>query len=207
MNRLGKLVFGVFAAFGIAWTGLVAYPILTFAGLKQATDEASGDLVPPPKPGVAEQGYHVYAANGCVYCHSQYVRDPAEGADIDRKWGKRRTVARDYIFDRHVFLGNSRSGADLTNLGVRQTDAQWYYRELYSPRLVHPETTMPAYRWLFRTQKISGQASDDALKIEGPESPAAGFEIVPTAQGKALVAYLLSLKRDYPLPEAPEPAQ
>lgn len=207
MNRLGNLLFGVFAAFGIAWIGLVAYPILTFAGLQQVTDEASGERVPPPKPGVAEQGYHVYAANGCVYCHSQYVRDTGEGADIDRKWGKRRTVARDYIFDRQVFLGTSRSGADLTNLGVRQNDVQWYYRELYSPRSVHPETTMPAYRWLFRTQKISGQASDDALKIEGPDAPTPGYEIVPTAQGRALIAYLLSLKRDYPLPEAPEPAQ
>jgi cytochrome c oxidase cbb3-type subunit II len=31
-----------------------------------------------------------------------------------------------------------------------------------------------------------------------------GYEVVPTEDAKALVAYLLSLKRDYPLPEAPE---
>jgi phosphoserine aminotransferase len=34
-----------------------------------------------------------------------------------------------------------------------------------------------------------------------------GYEVVPTAEAEALVAYLLSLNRNYPLPEAPEPPQ
>ena len=62
-----------------------------------------------------------------------------EGSDIDRKWGTRRTVARDYMFDQQVFLGTSRLGADLTNVGVRQTDPQWFYRILYNPQAMSPE--------------------------------------------------------------------
>ena len=85
-----------------------------------------------------------------LYCHSQFVRAQDEGNDIDRKWGTRRTVARDYMFDRQVFLGTSRLGADLSNVGVRQTDPQWFYRILYSPQTMSPEVSMPAYRWLFR---------------------------------------------------------
>lgn len=201
MNKVVKLFFGVFGAFGLSWLGFVAYPYLTFAGLQPNKDPNTREMAPPAKPGTAEQGYQVYASSGCIYCHSQIVRDKNEGSDIDREWGKRRTVARDYLYDRQVFLGASRLGADLTNVGVRQTDPQWFYRYLYS---THPESAMPAYKWLFRTQKIAGQASTDAVKLDGADAPPPGYEVVPTEDGKALVDYLLSLKRNYALPEAPE---
>jgi cytochrome c oxidase cbb3-type subunit 2 len=204
VNKITGLFFGVFVLFGAAWLGLVAYPYLTFAGLRQSKDDATGALAPLGNPGTAAQGARVYAANGCLYCHSQFVRAQDEGNDIARKWGTRRTVARDYMFDRQVFLGTSRLGADLSNVGVRQTDPQWFYRILYSPQTMSPEVSMPAYRWLFVTREIQGQPSVDALKLEGPEAPSPGYEIVPTEEGKALVGYLLSLKKNYPLPEAPE---
>ena len=207
MNKLTGLFFGVFLLFGLSWLALAAYPYITFAGLQRSKDEATGALAPPGNPGTADQGARVYAANGCFYCHSQYVRDKNEGSDIDRKWGKRRTVARDYMFDRAVFLGTSRLGADLTNAGDRQTDPQWFYRLLYNPRAATPESVMPAYRWLFRTQEIQGQPSANAVKLEGTDAPPPGHEVVPTAEGKALVDYLLSLKKNYPLPEAPEPTE
>ncbi|HKM58997.1 MAG TPA: cbb3-type cytochrome c oxidase subunit II [Chthoniobacterales bacterium] len=204
MNRITGLFWGVFLLFGLSWIGLVAYPYLTFAGLRQSKDETTGALSPQGLPGIATQGARVYAANGCFYCHSQYVRDKDEGTDIDRKWGTRRTVARDYMFDRQVFLGTSRLGADLTNVGVRQTDPQWYYKLLYNPHSIGHEAVMPAYRWLFETRQIQGQPSVDAVKLGGADAPPAGYEVVPTAEGKVLVGYLLSLKRNYPLPEAPE---
>jgi cytochrome c oxidase cbb3-type subunit II len=204
LNKVVKLFFGVFGAFGLSWLGFVAYPYLTFAGLQPNKDPNTREVAPLAKPGTAEQGYHVYASSGCIYCHSQFVRDKNEGSDIDREWGKRRTVARDYLYDRQVFLGTSRLGADLANVGVRQTDPLWFYRYLYS---AHPESAMPAYKWLFRTQKIAGQASTDAVKLDGADAPPPGYEVVPTEDGKALVDYLLSLKRNYALPEAPEPTE
>jgi cytochrome c oxidase cbb3-type subunit 2 len=207
MNKLSRLFFGVFLLFGLSWFALAAYPYIEFAGLRQSKDESTGALAPLANPGTSDQGARVYAANGCFYCHSQYVRDKNEGSDIDRKWGKRRTVARDYMFDRAVFLGTSRLGADLTNVGDRQTDPQWFYRVLYNPQGMTPESVMPAYRWLFRTQEIQGQPAADAVKLEGADAPPPGHEVVPTAEGKALVDYLLSLKKNYPLSEAPEPTE
>jgi cytochrome c oxidase cbb3-type subunit II len=207
MNKLTRLFFGVFLLFGLSWFALAAYPYIEFAGLRQSKDEATGALAPLGNPGTSDQGARVYAANGCFYCHSQYVRDKNEGSDIERKWGKRRTVARDYMFDRAVFLGTSRLGADLTNVGDRQTDPQWFYRLLYNPRATAPASVMPAYRWLFTTREIQGQPSADAVKLEGTDAPPRGYEVVPTAEGKALVDYLLSRKTNYPLPEAPEPTE
>ena len=207
MNKFAHLFLGVFGLFGASWLAFVAYPYITFAGMQPNKDPNTNAVAPQGNPGTADQGARVYAANGCVYCHSQFVRDKNEGADIDRGWGKRRTVARDYMFDRYVFLGNSRLGGDLTNIGVRQTDPQWFYRLLYDPRSLHPASVMPSFRYLFRTRKISGQSSADALKLSGPAAPPRGYEIVPTEQGRAIVAYLISLKRNYALPEAPEPAE
>ena len=40
-----------------------------------------------------------------------------------------------------------------------------------------------------------------------PDKTPEGYEIVPTYEAEALVAYLVSLNRNYPLPEAPEPPQ
>ncbi len=207
MKSITRFVLGIFILFGLSWIGFVAYPYMTFAELKADRDSVTNELTPPNVPGVAQQGSRVFAANGCVYCHSQFARDKTEGGDIDRGWAKRRTVARDYMNDRQVFLGVSRLGPDLTNVGVQQKDAQWYYRLLYNPQSISPTSTMPAYRWLFREQKIVGQAANNALKLEGPEKPRPGNEIVPTAEGESLVGYLLSLKRDYNLPEAPEPKE
>ena len=207
MKSITGVVLGIFVLFGLSWIGLVAYPYMTFAELKPDRDAITNESFPPGVPGVAQRGSHVFAANGCVYCHSQFARDKIEGSDIDRQWAKRRTVARDYMNDRQVFLGTSRLGSDLTNVGVRQKDPQWYYKLLYNPQAIDPASTMPAYRWLFRERKIAGQAANNALKLEGADKPKPGYEIVPTAEGESLVAYLLSLKRDYNLPEAPEPKE
>jgi len=65
------------------------------------------------------RGARVYAANGCNYCHSEQVRAGYSGADIERKWGDRRSAPRDYIFERPVLLGKMRMGQDLANIGAR----------------------------------------------------------------------------------------
>ena len=67
--------------------------------------------------GMVVRGARVYAANGCVYCHSQQVRPEYGGSDIERHWGERRSAPRDYIFEPIVFLGKMRIGPDLANVG------------------------------------------------------------------------------------------
>ena len=82
-------------------------------------DEEQTDVYPAPKSGMAERGRKVFTANGCFYCHSQQVRADYAAADIDRKWGERRSAPRDYVFDRPVLLGKMRTGPDLANVGKR----------------------------------------------------------------------------------------
>lgn len=197
------------AAFLFTWMGLVVFPWIVLGHLPPIQDEGSTDITPWDASGLAHQGERVYAANGCVYCHTQQVRPASSGADIIRGWGTakdddgkeltRRTYPRDYIWQGQVFLGNSRTGADLSNVGQRFPNAAALYRYLYSPSVVNDHSSMPAYRFLFIKQKISGAPSVDALALTGEDAPPAGYEIVPTDEARSLVAYLLSLKKGYHL--------
>jgi cbb3-type cytochrome oxidase cytochrome c subunit len=131
------------------------------------------------------------------------VRIVPVGPDIARGWGKRRTVAEDYLYDDPVMLGSLRVGPDLANVGVRLPDPNWHLRHLYAPRLEVKDSPMPPYRYLFTMRRIGWQPSPDALQLPGEFAPPPGFEIVPKPEARALVAYLSSLRTDAVLFEAP----
>jgi cbb3-type cytochrome oxidase cytochrome c subunit len=119
MKGLTPLFLGIFGTFAFSWIGLTVIPTWQIGHLNPESDEEGTDIYPRPQSGMFERGAHIYAANGCVYCHSQQVRADYIADDIQRKWGNRRSAPRDYIFDRPVFLGKMRMGQDLANIGAR----------------------------------------------------------------------------------------
>jgi cytochrome c oxidase cbb3-type subunit 2 len=127
----------------------------------------------------------------------------ATGADIARGWGVRRSVAADYLYDCPVQLGSIRVGPDLADVGARLPDANWQLLHLYAPQSVAKDSAMPPFRYLFETQKIGDAPSTDALNLPKEFAPADGYEVVPKPEAKELVSYLLSLRADVPLYEAP----
>jgi cytochrome c oxidase cbb3-type subunit II len=201
--RYGPLIFlGVFLTLAGSWCGLVLLPQIQLGRQQAVKIEETGELYPQPRSGLAQQGLEVYRANGCVYCHSQQVRPEGFGADILRNWGQRRTVARDYLYDKPVMLGTMRTGPDLTNIGLRQSSVEWHLSHLYNPQITSKGSIMPPFPFLFEKRKIGARPSPDALKLAGKFAPEPGYEIVPKPEVKALVQYLLSLKANAPLPEA-----
>ena len=131
------------------------------------------------------------------------TRIVATGADIARGWGSRQSVAADYLYDQPVQLGSLRAGPDLSNIGIRSPDANWQLQHLYAPKSVTPNSTMPSFKFLFDVRKIGATPAPDALNLPKEFAAAAGFEIVPKPEAKQLAAYLLSLKANVPLYEAP----
>jgi cytochrome c oxidase cbb3-type subunit 2 len=197
----------IFGLFLFVWIAMVVMPWTDLGHLEPLPVAGSDtDIVPWDSPGLAHHGEQVYIAAGCVYCHTQQVRPKTSGADLIRGWGtaknstddskeptiERRTYPRDYIWQTTVQLGNSRMGADLSNVGE-------LYNLLYGAQPDEMRSSMPQYRYLFTTQKISGAPSEKALLLSGPVAPDPGYEVVPTAECDALVAYLLSLKKGYHL--------
>lgn len=126
------------------------------------------------------------------------------GVDIEvRKWGVRASVAADYLYDDPVMLGSQRIGPDLSNVGHRSQGESWQLHHLYHPRTKVEGSTMPDYRFLFEKRRIGAAPSPTALQLTGDLAPPDGWEIVPTADALALVAYLQSLKVTEALFEAP----
>ncbi|HKW29340.1 MAG TPA: cbb3-type cytochrome c oxidase subunit II [Verrucomicrobiae bacterium] len=127
----------------------------------------------------------------------------ATGPDIARGWGRRHSVAEDFLYDDPVQLGSLRIGPDLADVGTRQPDANWQLVHLYAPQSVVKDSAMPPFRYLFRIQKIGSAPSPDALVFSKGSGPPAGYEVVPTAGAQELAAYLLSLHADVSLHDAP----
>src|SRR5467141_4372859 len=117
MKGLIPLFLGIFGTLAFSWVGLTVIPNWQIGHLNPQSDEEGTDIYPMPQSGMVTRGARVYAANGCIYCHSQQVRAAYSANDIERKWGDRRSAPRDYIFDRPVLLGKKRMGPDLANVG------------------------------------------------------------------------------------------
>lgn len=205
----GLIIFaGIFVTLAFSWALLIFFNAThpEYGYLQPHEDEMTGAYRPAPTAGLTERGREVYAEMGCVSCHTQVVRRPGFGADTERGWGDRQSVARDYIGHKQVHLGSNRVGPDLRNVGDRGIPEEWseltwqqyHHLHLYDPRSVAEGSLMPAFSFLYETQEIVGEPSPRALPLRAEP----GYEIVPTDRAIALVAYLRSLSLDYELPEA-----
>jgi len=160
MKGVTALFLGIFGTFAFSWTGLMLIPNFQIGHLDPQADEEGTDIYPVPKSGMAERGRKIYAANGCVYCHSQQVRADYASSDIERKWGTRRSAPRDYIFDRPALLGKMRVGPDLANIGKRApSDDQ---------NAPAPSTTSPAPS----ASPAAGANASPAASASAPAAPA-----------------------------------
>lgn len=93
----------------------------------------------------AEQhGRDLYIREGCVYCHSQYIRPVA---DEDLRWGPV-TQAGEYAYDTPHLFSTRRIGPDLSRVGLKYSD-EWHYAHFWDPRMIVPDSIMPRFKRLF----------------------------------------------------------
>ncbi len=93
----------------------------------------------------AERGRQVYIAEGCIHCHSQYVRP--QTADV-LMWGPVESL--DAVHLQHPpLIGNRRQGPDLSQVGARRSSL-WFKMHFFDPPEVSGASIMPSYAFLFR---------------------------------------------------------
>ena len=205
MKSLPVIFCGVFFTIALSWTGLILTSQIQYGSLERAA--ASPDeptLYPLQMSGAAIRGKDVYIAQGCLYCHTQQVRPRHQGGDIERGWGQRYTVARDYILQERVLLGTMRTGPDLADIGTRQKSNEWHYQHLFDPQLTSPGSVMPPFRFLFEQVPVMNGGRSDAIKLPDDYAfaPAPGYQWVPKQEARDLVQYLHSLRLNYNSPES-----
>jgi len=189
----------VLGALLLTWVAQAAVGYWQVGRLEPVLNEDTNLTEPPVPSGLAHTGARVFAAEGCLECHSLSVRGPAGSADLTRGWGPRRTVPRDYLFREPAMVGFSRIGSDLSNIGTRIPETEKLMQHLYDPRLLKKSSTCPPHPWLFTKLPAGPKPEPGALKV----STDGWHQLIPSYQAKALVAYLQSLNANYALPEAP----
>lgn len=141
------------ALFWVRWNGrrakVVAVVALLGAGLLPPRAEAEENIA---------AGRRVYIAEGCIHCHSQYVR---LGTADEELWGPAQPLAQ-ALAQEPPLLGNRRQGPDLQNTGLRRP-REWQRAHLLAPRMMAPGSRMPSYRHLFAGDAARGEALLDYL--------------------------------------------
>jgi len=117
-----------------------------------------------PYTAVQLMGRDVYIREGCYNCHSQMIR-PFRAETL--RYGHY-SVAGESVYDHPFQWGSKRTGPDLARVGGRYSD-EWHRVHLNNPRDVVPESIMPAYSWLEKTEVDSTVVAQrmKALRIVG----------------------------------------
>ncbi|MCW2278915.1 cbb3-type cytochrome c oxidase subunit II [Heliophilum fasciatum] len=91
----------------------------------------------------AAKGRELYMQNGCMYCHTQWVRP----TKTDEKLGPV-IRAGDTYYDSPHLHGSNRTGPDLLWVGDRIPDKAWHIKHLKDPQSVVAGSIMPPYKFL-----------------------------------------------------------
>lgn len=128
------LIFGSLAVIWAAFFAVVVVPTKTISQQPSDTWRLLSER--------ERKGRLLYIANGCTYCHSQYVRpqDWDVGADRIAKPG-------DYKGQEPHLLGSERTGYDLAEEGGEHPD-DWHLAHFLNPRSTRPLSLMPRFAFL-----------------------------------------------------------
>jgi mono/diheme cytochrome c family protein len=134
---------------------------------------------PPPQAGHAAavaRGRLVYLEEGCIHCHSQYVRP---GTHDVAWWGPSRPLDRS---EHPPLVGARRQGPDLLAVGNRRSEV-WHEAHLRDPRRLNPGSRMPSYARLFEGDSQRGHDLVAYLASLGAETAVERWQLTAGESG------------------------
>lgn len=134
---------------------------------------------------LVEKGRQVYIAEGCIHCHSQYVRP---GSPDEMLWGMATDVNASRA-EQPPLIGNRRQGPDLATVGNRRSPL-WLKAHFISPDLLSPNSPMPSYAHLFGDDRgdalLAYVESLGATKLEARLKIQSAWHLPDQANGENL---------------------
>ena len=122
----------------------------------------------PPNPAAPvvssaiDRGRQVYLSEGCIHCHSRYVRPNSRDETL---WGPV-VPLEDIKNESPVLIGNRRTGPDLLNAGNRRSRG-WLKQHFLDPQSLSPHSAMPSYEHLFAEGTTKGEDLIEFLAAPG----------------------------------------
>ncbi|QKR99357.1 cytochrome-c oxidase, cbb3-type subunit II [Sphingomonas sp. CL5.1] len=105
-------------------------------------------------------GRNIYIREGCYGCHSQMIRPFRD--EVER-YGHY-SLAAESMYDHPFQWGSERTGPDLARVGGRYSD-EWHVQHLKDPQSVVPESIMPKYAFLARTNLDTSRLGADLAAL------------------------------------------
>jgi cytochrome c oxidase cbb3-type subunit II len=96
-------------------------------------------------------GEHIYAIEGCWYCHTDQTRTLIQDVVLNGSdsYPAPPSSANEYIYQRITFPGTRRIGPDLSRVGVKRQSRDWHKGHFWSPKTASPGSIMPAFKHFF----------------------------------------------------------
>ncbi|KAF3362593.1 Uncharacterized protein PHSC3_000832 [Chlamydiales bacterium STE3] len=98
-----------------------------------------------------EAGEHIYAIEGCWYCHTDQTRTLIQDLVLNGSdsYPAPPSSPNEYIYQRITFPGTKRNGPDLSRVGIKRPSRDWHKAHFWSPTTQNRGSIMPSYRHFF----------------------------------------------------------
>lgn len=119
--------------------------------IKNLTELTAPPLSFTSRKALIEEGEHIYAIEGCWYCHTDQTRTLVQdlvlnGAD---SYPAPPSMPNEYIYQNVTFPGTKRNGPDISRVGIKKPSRDWHKSHFWSPKTASIGSIMPAFRHFF----------------------------------------------------------
>lgn len=96
-------------------------------------------------------GEHIYAIEGCWYCHSDQTRTMVQDVVLNGSdsYPAPPSSPNEYIYDNITFLSTRRIGPDLSRVAIKRPSRDWHRSHFWSPKTESVGSIMPSFRHFF----------------------------------------------------------
>lgn len=96
-------------------------------------------------------GEHIYAIEGCWYCHTDQTRTLVQDVVLNGSdsYPAPPSSANEYIYQKITFPGTRRIGPDISRVGIKRPSRDWHKGHFWAPQTASKGSIMPAFRHFF----------------------------------------------------------
>jgi len=114
------------------------------------------ELTSPPlsfasRKELIEMGEHIYAIEGCWYCHTDQTRTLVQDLVLNGSdsYPAPPSSPNEYIYQRITFPGTKRNGPDISRVAIKRPSRDWHMAHFWSPKSQSIGSIMPAFKHFF----------------------------------------------------------
>lgn len=97
------------------------------------------------------EGEHIYAIEGCWYCHTDQTRTLIQDTVLNGSdsYPAPPSSANEYVYQNITFPGTRRIGPDLSRVAIKRPSRDWHKGHFWSPKTASAGSIMPSFRHFF----------------------------------------------------------